>query len=83
MKSLIVDNRKSFCSEKEEISDNRSVLLMPGTLRDADFTGDDGEDMAPEGESGNSWDNRKRRNVIWIDPRVINHIRKDDKPNGR
>ncbi|KAF6221771.1 hypothetical protein HO133_001739 [Letharia lupina] len=36
---------------------------MPFSLRHADFRFDDGEELAPEWKSGNSWNLAKRRDV--------------------
>ena len=40
---------------------------MPFSVRHAYFTRDDGEELAPERESGNSWDLAERRDVERID----------------
>ena len=51
LESFVVGNGKSFCAEWKEVSDDRSMLLVPSTLGDTNFCEYDGEELAPERKS--------------------------------
>ena len=63
VESVVVGDGEPLRTEGEEVADNWSVLQMPFSVGYADFVSNDGEELAPERESGNSWNVTEWRDV--------------------
>ena len=68
LERLIIGNGQTLGTKREKVADDRPVGLVPVALRNPDFFGDDGRELAPERESRDRGDlaefgNIKRENV--------------------
>ncbi len=67
VESIVVGDGEPLCTEGEEIANDWAILQMPFSVWHADFMFDDGEELAPERKSGNSWNLAKRGDVERVD----------------
>lgn len=67
VESIVVRDGEPLCTEGEEVANNWSVFQMPFSVGYADLRSDDGEELAPERESGYSWNMTKWRDVERVD----------------
>ena len=63
VESIVVCDGKPLCAEWKKIANNRAVFQVPFSIRHADLVPDDSEELAPERESGHSWNFPERRDV--------------------
>jgi hypothetical protein len=51
-----VGDRQPLQSKGKEVSDHRTILLVPSPLRNATFLSDDIKNLTPQGISWDGWD---------------------------
>ena len=78
MDGFVVCDGKALSTEWKEVSDDGAVFLVPLSLRDTTFCGNDFRELAPEREPRDGRDMSKFGDVEWIDVgEVHDHVERN------